>query len=114
MTVILLLVLSSAYSFGKRGAQAGLIVNNALELKRGLDFFYQDQDRFPTPLEFQNTNIMSRYFSNFPLSEFPVKGCSELFVYKRTSPTSFQLHFCLPAQSGGYKKGWNQIEQDKS
>lgn len=108
--VILFFSLLWGISAGQQLAQAGLVAANANSIARGLQFFYQDQNRFPTAIEFQNRNIMLGYFNNFPPMEFISSGCPGSFIYKRTSSQKFQLDFCLPKAFQNFSRGWNVLQ----
>lgn len=109
--VILLWCVLAGWSSGKKTAQSEAVLANAAALKQSLDYFYLDQDRFPSALEFtdQDRKIMLSYLSYFPIAEFPAKNCPQSYVYKNTGTKSFQLKYCLPKAINGYQSGWNQV-----
>lgn len=107
--VILFWAISSGIQNGKNIAQAALVAQNAQSLAKGFDFFYQDQNRFPSALEFQNNNLMNEYFGSFPPLSFASSICPESFLYKRPGLKSFELNFCLPANYQNYRPGWNKL-----
>ena len=110
VAVIFLLVILGGISSGKKSAQANLIIQNAQNLSGALYYFYGDQDRFPTVLEFQNKDIMLNYLSSFPPADFISETCPENYIYKRPSSKSFELFFCLPKGAQEYSTGWNKYE----
>lgn len=109
MAVILLVVMLSGVGSGKREAASLNIVASTQNLQKGLDYFYQDQNHFPTAVEFSDEAIMLNYFNNFPLSEIPSTVCSQTYIYKNISPNSYQFNFCLPTAQSVYKSGWNSL-----
>jgi hypothetical protein len=107
--VILLLAIVWGINTGKKIAQAKIIIQTSKSAALALQYFYQDQNRYPTATEFENQSLMLTYFSNFPLPNYPSSACSESFVYKRAEPAAYSLSFCLPTVEGGYQAGWNSI-----
>ncbi len=107
--VVLLLAVVGGVNNGKKIAQAKILIQTSKSAASALQYFYQDQNRYPTATEFENQNLMLSYFSNFPLPNYPSSACSQSFVYKRADPAAFSLSFCLPVASSGYQAGWNNI-----
>jgi hypothetical protein len=110
---LILAVLRGAEA-GKIRAQSRLVAGNARALSQGLRYFYQDQDRYPTALEFANAGVMLGYFNLFPAREFPSGSCFQSFDYKRISDAAFSLNFCLSGKISGLKSGWNSINSGKN
>ena len=113
VAAILLLSVFSGYSKGKISAQSFAVAQTAIETSKALQNFYSDQDRYPSAVEFENSEIMLKYLSGFPLPDFPTASCTRSFDYKRSDAQNFQLSFCLPSGSGIYKAGWNSISNSK-
>lgn len=112
VAVIFLWSTGAGWSNGKNRAEAEAVVANADALTKGLDFFYNDQDRYPTAVEYGSA-IMSNYFKTFPPHDFVSGQCPESYSYKRNSATEYVLGFCLPAASGGFRQGWNSSTQNR-
>ncbi len=113
MAALLLLSLEVAWNSGKSSAQSKVVLANTKGLQTALDYFYSDQNRFPTAIEFADRNTMIRYATLFPPPDFVSKSCSQSFVYKRASKSSYTLNFCLPKSEGGIKAGWSQTISSK-
>lgn len=113
VAVVLFWSVSSGISKGKQMAQAQTVVATANSLSAGLQYFYSDQDRFPTALEFSDPSLMLNYFSSFPPPDFISTACSQSYIYKRISTSNFNLSFCLPVAYGNYNSGWNGINEQK-
>lgn len=110
--VILLLSVFAGAKSGQNLGRSAAVVSNAKELASGVNYFYGDQDRFPSAIEFQSDkNLMLNYFSDFPALDLPSSKCPKSFVYQRPSPQAFKLNFCLPAKWGDFNAGWNQIAE---
>jgi hypothetical protein len=107
--VVLFIAITRGLNQGQKTAQANSILKTAQNSTLALKYFYSDQNRYPTVLEFENQNIMLAYMSSFPLPNYPSPSCSQSFIYKRSDPSSYQLSFCLPQAVAGYKAGWNNI-----
>lgn len=112
VAVILLWTCSSGWSKGRKIAEAEQVLANADAVVKGLDYFYNDQDRYPTAVEFSSDD-MAQYFSSFPLHNFSSSECPETFSYKRNSATEYILGFCLPIESAGFVQGWNSTVQNR-
>ena len=109
--VILFLAMAKGLASGRQGAEAETEVETAKNLASGFGYFYSDQNRFPTAVEFADSSVMSWYFNNFPPVAFTSSNCSQNFIYKRISSNNFQLDFCLAAAVSGYQSGWNIINE---
>ncbi|HYV33435.1 MAG TPA: hypothetical protein VE973_01120 [Candidatus Limnocylindria bacterium] len=109
VAVILFLAIFLGISSGKTSAQSQTVVKAAQNLAQGLKYFYQDQSRYPTLLEFSDKNIMLSYFSSFPPQDFVSGNCPQSFIYKIIGVSITQLDYCLPKGSGQYAAGWNKI-----
>jgi hypothetical protein len=96
-------------SRGKSNAISEGVYKQVEQLVTGLDYFYQDQNRFPTVEELTAESIALTYFSSIPNDTALSKNCERSFFYTRLSFTGYQLNFCLASDSGEYKKGWNTL-----
>ncbi len=86
---------------------------NAKQLKIAVNYFYNDNNRYPTVSEFSDGAVMNSYLKNFP-SQLPASAaCAQGFAYKQISPNSYQLNFCLDSGTQGYGKGWNGVVESK-
>lgn len=110
VAVILLLSLSFGYDNGRMYAQSEVVKHNVQSLSAGLEYFFQDQERYPTALEFADQPQMAAYFDSFPPENFTGSQCSESFIYKRPDISSYQLNYCLLKSFGGESAGWHKIE----
>ena len=109
LAAVLLLVIFWAIGSGQKSAQAAIIVQTSQQAQKALQFFYQDQSRLPSALEFSDQDTMLNYLTGFPLPQFVSASCPQTFDYKRQSDISYTLSFCLPVASGVYRPGWNTI-----
>lgn len=117
LIVVLLVFLFGVFKgfqAGKFSAQAQVLSQNALAIQKGLEYYYSDQDYFPTAAEYQNPQLMLTYLSASPAVNLASAQCSDNFVYNRPSLRSFVMDFCLPAGFGSYHTGWNRLAEDKS
>jgi hypothetical protein len=106
---VLFLSIIWGVSTGQKIAQATIVSQTANNLVAAVQYFYQDQNRYPTELEFSNQTIMLNYLTQFPAPDFVSGVCSQSFVYKQITADNFQLNFCLPTAEGSYPKGWSVI-----
>jgi hypothetical protein len=112
--VILLVVIFWGAGSGQKQAEAQTVISAAKSTVSALQFFYQDQNRYPSATEFLDQNVMLNYLSSFPLPQLVSNACSQTFVYKKITENSFQLNFCLPVAEQGYQQGWNVINGSPS
>lgn len=94
-------------------AKAKNVNVTVIELQKGLDIFFKDQDRFPYVEEFSDTNVLLTYFSKLPDNVSKNSNCLTNFDYKWVSAKNYELDFCLAANLGNFKKGWNKISEQK-
>jgi len=109
VAVIFFLLLLSAFSSGRKTAQSKTVIKNAESVSAALEFFYSDQQKYPSVLEFSNKDIMLNYLSAFPEQNFVSELCGANLDYKRPSAGNYELYFCLPKARGGFSAGWNRL-----
>ena len=107
--VVLFLAIVWGAGAGKQLAESAVVLQTAQNLSKGLTYFYNDQNRYPTASEFSDQNIMLDYFTIFPPEDYVSKNCPQSFVYKRADQADYSLAFCLPGASGSYAAGWNTL-----
>ncbi len=96
---------------GVRAGKSNAIIKNASMLKQGVQYFFNDQNRYPTALEFQDRNLMLNYFSAFPPQAITGGPCSQTYNYTSATAKTFVLEFCLPRAAAGFAAGWNKVTQ---
>ncbi len=111
--IFLVLAAFLGLSRGTAQAQAQATFEQAKQIKQAMDYFYGDNNRYPTDAEFTDQSIMGGYFRNWPMEQFNTAACPQSFVYKELSPTSYQLNFCLESPVGGYSAGWNGVVESQ-
>lgn len=109
VAVVFLWAVVTGSSAGQATAQAQIIAGTGKEVFNALQYFYSDQNRYPSAVEFSDQTVMLNYLTNFPLPDLPSANCSESFVYKRADNNNFSLNFCLPRAFGAYSAGWNTV-----
>jgi len=113
VTVLFLISLFLGLQKGVLVAKAKNVNVTVIELQKGLDIFFKDQDRFPYVEEFSDTNVLLTYFSKLPDNVSKNSNCLTNFDYKWVSAKNYELDFCLAANLGNFKKGWNKISEQK-
>ncbi len=113
MAVLLFVAILRGATAGKEVAQAVAVIGTAKNITDALDYFYNDQNRYPHVSEFGEQNIMLNYLNVFPAPNFVSQKCPESFVYKKESSTKATLSFCLSKASGNYAQGWNTLSLNK-
>ena len=109
LAVILLLLVIWGWDNGVRAAKAKRIVKDANMMAAAFTEFRNDQNRYPATTEFQNSDVMRRYVTNFPPQEFPSELCPRSFDYYSASPQTYELRFCLLKGVKGFQEGWNTL-----
>jgi len=106
--VILFGIILAAFASGRASSEAKLVLKDVEGISIALEYFYSDQDRFPTAFEFGSINIMGLYLEPFPPEEIISKNCPQSLKYTRSSVNSYELYFCLPKKEGSFNEGWNK------
>lgn len=104
----------AGYQYGKSKAT----YQSVSHLYDALNFYYQDQGRYPSADQLYNQSILTayNYIGNLPKPDDATGKCSEYkdFIYTQSKPSDFSLQFCLLKPVGGYSSGLNVITEDKS
>lgn len=111
IVIIFFVSVGGGFKAGRNIARTRSTATNVEALQRGLNLFYQDQNRFPTTNEFQNAELMKNYFVHFPPISFTDKTCNQSFSYSTYRQLSFSIEFCLPRSYGGFNKGQNTVTE---
>ncbi len=104
----LLLSLSLGFQKAHRTQITRVILANTDSLRTGLQFFYNDFERYPKVSEFASPVDMLPYFSAFPPKNYRMGKCEKTWVYERPNPETFVLNFCLLEDYGNYSVGWQK------
>lgn len=108
VAVILVMAMILGSNSGKKLAEVEIVNKNTANIVVGLDYFFQDQDRYPNAVEYADTSVMLNYFNTFPPVSYTSDKCSESYVYKRVSSKQFSLDYCLIQDYKGKNEGWNR------
>ena len=109
LTVILLVVVLSGVKKGSSTAKAEATILITEQVMDALEYFYQDQERYPTVFEYGDFETISWYFTKYPIANFSSENCPETLKYIRSSSQKYELDFCLTSPVGKYAQGWNKI-----
>lgn len=104
------LLLWWAYTAGQHAGQSRQAVKDSKAILQALEYFYQDQDRYPSTDEFKNDNLMRQYLSGFPPQQYPSELCPKTFEYANSFRNDYELRICLNRGVLGYQTGWNKIK----
>jgi hypothetical protein len=113
VAVILFYGVYRGISKGSLAAKSEVVLANARALTVGLDYFYQDQNRYPSQAEFANTNLMLAYITGYPPVTISDGACagsrlsSGNYDYHSLDFRGYQLNFCLPASVEKFPAGLN-------
>lgn len=117
VAVVLLFVLVLLW-----GIFSGLALGKAQSTYRQVDnintalqYYFKDQDRYPTADQFSNQKILVPYYMQaMPTPQNTGSGaCSNYkdFIYSQKSPKTFSLQFCLNADAYGVSKGMHILTE---
>jgi outer membrane receptor protein involved in Fe transport len=67
----------------------------ALQIQTALEYFFNDNDYYPSSFEFKNVNVMGSYFKKFPIVFIASNNCRENILYNRVKLAQYELNFCL-------------------
>ncbi len=109
LTLLAVLLLWWTFNNGKKAGQSRQIIKDSRALSQAFEYFYQDQNRYPSSDEFTDQNLMRQYLSGFPPQEFVSETCPQTFVYVNNFRNDYELRICLPKGVQGYLTGWNKI-----
>ena len=110
IVVILVLLALWGWSNGTAAAKSKRIVKDAKMMASAFEEFHKDQNRYPATTEFQSTDVMKQYISNFPPQQFVSAACQKSFDYFSANSQTYELRFCLPKAVSGYQAGWNTLK----
>lgn len=109
LAVVFLLVLVWGFGSGKSKAHSETSLNQAIQIQTALEYFFSDNDYYPSSFEFKDVKIMGSYFKKFPIIFIASNNCKENLLYNRVKLTQYELSFCLDAKTQGFEKSWNKI-----
>ncbi len=109
---LLFLCFSAGFHKGKRKQMAKVILANSESLKTGLEYFYNDFERYPKAIEFTSPLDLKPYFSVFPPKNLLGGTCQKTWIYERPQIDVYNLSVCLPEDYGEYLAGWQKITSD--
>ena len=113
IVVVIILGLSSRFGWkaGRDIAQTSGTVRSVNTLLVGLHYFYEDQARFPSSLEFRDSKRMATYFNYFPAKFFTDSRCPENGVYSTSNQKIFSLQFCIVRSQPPFGLGLNTVTE---
>ncbi len=101
----------SGFSSGKSTAT----YRNVQKIQTALQYYYQDQDAYPTADQFYNQNALTvSYLSAMPqpLDSSGVCKAYPQFYYTPQGSSNYQLQFCLVKPVSGLSAGLHQATAD--
>lgn len=96
--------IAAGFSAGKSKAT----FDSVSAVNKALQYYKQDQGRFPTADQFYNQRILvPNYMDTVPEPQDLSGGCAKYteFIYAQTAPSNYVLEFCLTSAAGGLGKG---------
>lgn len=109
LAVVFLLVLVWGFVSGKSKAHSETSLSQAMQIQTALEYFFNDNDYYPSSFEFKNVNVMGSYFKKFPIVFIASNNCRENILYNRVKLAQYELNFCLDAKTQGFEKSWNKL-----
>lgn len=117
VAVVLFYGLYRGYSGGNLDAKSETVISNARAVVEGLNYFYADQNRYPSQEEFADANLMLAYISGYPPASIAGGPCtgepaaSGGFTYRSLDFKTYELDFCLPSKTGNFPAGLNTAKR---
>lgn len=96
---------------GQDIARTRFTVRTAYVTLQGLDYFYNDQSRYPSENEFVDRNRMGVYISNFPPTFLTHNLCPVNGQYATQGLRTFSLQFCTPRSLSPFQKGVSAVSE---
>ncbi len=111
--IIFFVFLTSLFGFraGRDLAKSRATLNTVHTTLRGFDYFFSDQDRYPSPVEFLDPNILGVYLSPVPGPNFASKQCPTTTTYDTFDQRSFVYTYCLPRALGDQAAGLHTLTE---
>ena len=99
---------------GASAAKSEVVLANARAIAAGLDYFYADQNRYPSQEEFADTNLMLAYISGYPPISIGGGACvpnAANYGYHTLDFKGYELNFCLPSSVEQFPEGVNTAKR---
>jgi hypothetical protein len=108
--IIFITVIGFGIRSGYRRAQSSTVYRNTGELAKALDYFRQDNDRFPSATEFADQNSFGRYLATgFPVKQLSAGACQQSYDYILVNPQDYALTVCLSSEVEGAPAGVTEL-----
>lgn len=107
VAVILFFGIYRGVSSGILSGKSEIVLTNTRTIVKGLDYFYADQNRYPSQEEFGNTNLMLAYLTGYPPIDISGGVCTTSYGYHSLDFKTYELHFCLPVSVEKFPAGLN-------
>jgi type II secretory pathway pseudopilin PulG len=118
LTLLAVVAIRWAFVNGQYAGQSRQALKDGRAIAQALEYFYQDQNRYPSTDEFTDQNLMRQYLSGFPPQQYvspscPARNGGSTFGYVNNFRKDYELRICLPKAVKGYNAGWNKITAPK-
>lgn len=108
--IMFIVVIGFGVRSGYRRAQSKTVYKNTGELTAALNYFKQDNQRYPTATEFSDQNGFGRYLlTGFPLKQLSAGQCQKSYNYILINPKVYALTVCLSANISGALAGTQEL-----
>jgi|SRR6185503_8487970 len=108
--IVFMLVMGFAVRSGYRRAQSSILYDNTGQLSLALEYFKQDNNRYPSTNEFTDQNSFGRYLNGFPLKPLTSGICNNSYQYVLINPLMYELDVCLPVSVESLPAGVQKIK----
>lgn len=112
---LILVILATISFFGFRAgrdlARADLAVKQTAATMKALDYFFSDQDRYPTATEFGDPQTFGIYLSQVPIPLVASKQCPRPLAYSTFNQRTFVMRYCLPREFQGQLPGAYDVSE---
>jgi hypothetical protein len=94
LSVVLFIVLLTSlagFRAGRDLAKADVTLKQVDVLMKGLDYFYNDQDRYPSATEFEDKSALGTYVSSLPVLKYLKNNKKDVLVLARADRTAREM-----------------------
>jgi hypothetical protein len=107
--LIALLSVRGAWHNGQARAKSMVTLADAAQVNTALGYFFSDQGRYPSTLEFSSQDSFGVYLNPFPPRQLTASECPSTLQYRNPNSSQYALYACLAKSANGRPAGWSQV-----
>lgn len=112
--ILFILAIIFGIMSGRWSAKANADYQNVMHLNAALNYYFSDQDRYPSADEFYNQKILvPQYLTSMPIVAGTGGVCAgyDQYFYSQSEPARFSLKFCLLKPVASLSKGPHELTE---